>query len=206
MRAGRSFLAAVLAGAALSAAIAPLQAQACVPVMPEEPRPGETEEARQLRHQEELQASIRGWQLDLWTRADRVFLARVTEPEPDPPPPEPPRRRYDPRRGPPPIPPPPMMPTFNPYSGERPVVLTPVAALKGAAPARGFELIDSWSMTSCGHRYRYNSSGLSGGLPDDGLVVVFATGPYPTTEGVLDALAVDRIVEPGIRAALDKAR
>lgn len=205
MRAGRTFLATVLAGVALSAVVAPLQAQACMPMPLAEPRPGETEEARQIREREELQAQVRGWQLDLWTRADRVFLARVSQSEPEPPPP-PPQRRYDPRRGgPPPVPPPVMVPLLDPFNGERTMVLTPVAGLKGAAPARPFDIVDSWSNTSCGPYYRFNDGGSPPGLPDDELVVVFATGPYPTKDGVLDALAVDRVIEPGIKAALDKA-
>ncbi len=69
---------------------------ACVMEMP---RPGESQAAREERWRSEAHAYALRTQRDLWTRADRVFIATVTEPEPPEAPP------YDPRRDGPPRPP-----------------------------------------------------------------------------------------------------
>ncbi len=180
-------------------------AQACSLAPPDPFLPGDTQETWQARQKAKLDAAIIEWQRDLWTRADRVYLARVSEPEPEPPPS---LGRHKPRRGGPPplIPPPPVIVAIDPFSGERPRVLTPSAALKGAAPARGLEVADSWGSTSCGPHWRFNAGGSPPGLVEGELMVVFATGAYPTQQGILDVLAIDRIIEPGIRAAIDRAR
>ncbi|ATQ43138.1 hypothetical protein [Caulobacter mirabilis] len=159
----------------------------------EAPLPGETAEAAQARWRSEAQASALRTQRDLWTQADRVFVATAAEPEP----PEAPR--YDPRRDGPPRPPRLVMVDVNGF--ERTMILTPSTALKGAPPLRAFEVIDSAAMTTCGYRFRFNSGGLSDKEP----VVVFSTGAYPTRDRVLDALSFERIVDPEIRAALDRA-
>lgn len=204
MTARPALLAALLAGSMLAASPS-TEAYACVPALPDPLLPGETPGAWQARQQARRDASIAQGQRELWARADRVFLARVSEPEPEP---LPAPRRYPPRRGGPPplIPPPPFIRLIDPFSGKRTMVLTPFVALKGASPARAFEIVDSWSSTSCGPYWRFNAGGAPPGLIDGELMVVFATGPYPTEDGILEVLAIDQVLDPGIKAAIAAAR
>lgn len=168
---------------------------------------GETEAARTARLVAEAEAYERDRQTALWAKADRVFTARVSLPV-DPPPP-PPGQLYDPRRDGPPKPPKLIpVPVFDANHWETRLVLEPVAALKAAAPARSFEIVETTSMTSCGYTVGFSDRTLSfsqAHLAEGDVVVVFLQGPYPTGDGVMGALKFGQVVAPEVKAALDKA-
>jgi len=73
--------------------------------------------------------------------------------------------------------------------------------LKGVSPPRRFELRDVNGWTSCGPIQQFDVFHSY----DDTRFVVFVKGAYPTQEGVLEAIKIDRIVDPAIKAALAKA-
>lgn len=187
----------------LGVAWAPGIATACLPAMS---KPGETPEAARARWAAEADAYERNRQHDLWTKADRVFTARVSRGFELPPPP---RRSYDPRRDGPPKPPEPVeVPVFDPSYWEVTWVIAPIAGLKGVAPTKSFEIVQSTSMTSCGHINRFNDGAGSfnqDDLDEGQIVVVFLKGPYPTQKGLLGTLTPDKVVDPALKAALAAA-
>jgi hypothetical protein len=89
-----------------------------------------------------------------------------------------------------------------------PWIFEPRAGLKGVAPLRAFEVIQSMSMTSCGPTYAFNEMAPAfwqSSLSDGEVVVVFLSGPYPTQAGVLATMRLDEVVDPTLRAALESA-
>lgn len=147
-------------------------------------------------------------QQTLWVEADQVFVARKFDPytleleawdrslqaasKP---------RRLAGRSVPPAPPPPPPLRIGMPGEGKTVVGLEAVTAIKGVAPARRFEIHDAQGWTSCGPLRQFDVFHAD----EDAPVVVFVKGPYPTQDGVLEAMALDHIVDPDIKAALDKA-
>ena len=81
----------------------------------------------------------------------------------------------------------------------------PLAALKGVAPARGFEIQQTMSWTSCGPTLEFNDATpvfRQSALQDEQIVVVFLTGPYPTQGSILATLRLDEVTDPDLKAAL----
>jgi hypothetical protein len=151
----------------------------------------------------EQEARTRQYQQDLWSRADRVFTARIK-------PGAVPDERaggYRPSRGGPPKPPMAMSPIPPLYGQvEAELLVEPVAGLKGTLPARAFSVVQEASWSSCGTVYQFNDGPLQfqqAAISAGETVIVFLSGPYPTQEGVLGTLRVDQVVDPDLRAALE---
>jgi len=82
------------------------------------------------------------------------------------------------------------------------VRLTPLVALKGSAPQQAFEIVSSWSFTTCGPFNRY-AAGQHGGW-GQGLLVVFMQGQDPSDDSITDILSIDHIVDPDAAAAVGR--
>ena len=181
----------------------PGAALACSPALGPPPTP---EEAAERHAAYELAA-----QQALWRKVDHVFLARIFDPyslqleaweqrfkaaseraASS-------RRRAAIRTVPPP-PPPPMIHWLG--EGKTTVVIEPLQALKGAAPLRRFEIRDQEGWTSCGPLTQFD---VFRPEREGGLYVVFVSGAYPTQDSVLEAMAVEKVVDPDIKAAMAAA-
>ena len=186
----------------LGVASTPGIATACMPP----PRlPDESSDAFYARLRAQDEARALRFQQELWSRADRVFTARVelaAEPDVQ-------SGGYRLRRGMLPKPPKVIAPV-PPMYGQREtnLLVTPVAELKGLLPARAFKVTQQASWSSCGPVYTFNDGPLQfqqAALPSGEAVIVFLTGPYPTQAGVLGTLRADQIVDPNIKAAMAAA-
>lgn len=174
---------------------APTVGSACMPALP-----GATPETP-----EGLAARLLGYEVErqqaLWRQADHIFLARVQDPldllEEERLSPPPPRRT---RSEVPPVPAPTLVAAHMLGEGKTVVVLEPAAALKGSVPARRFRLRDVEGWTSCGPLRQFDV--FYGWDHPDGLYVVFLSGVYPTQDGILEALSVENVVDPQLKAAL----
>lgn len=174
----------LIVGIATCAGAAPGVASACSIVAP---RIGEVREP----HEVVVERLRRAQQRDLWAEADQVFLARVVPFHE-----EPTAKPYDPVRDGPPKRPEPVRP--GAWLTTR---FEPVVALKGALPARQVDFRHSKFTDSCGGRPLEDAFAAQEGL----LLVVFSRGHYPTQDSVMEALSVETIVDPDIKAALAKA-
>lgn len=183
----------------LGVASTPGVATACMPP----PRPsGESTDAYYARLRAEDEARALQFQQELWSKADRVFTARVefaAEPHGQ-------NDAHRLRRGTLPKPPEVIAPLPPMYGqDETSLLVTPVAELKGVLPARAFKMTQQASWSSCGPVYRFNDGPLQfqqTALPSGETVIVFLAGPYPTQAGVLGTLRADQIIDPDIKAAL----
>lgn len=185
-RARRSVPGAELLGLVCALAWAPGAAQACsIALLPPGYKPPTPEQlvAQQLAYDRQSQH-------DLWLKADHVFTVRIVDPDDVR---EPPRLRG-------PIPPPRAVRFHLLGEGKTLITLEAVAALKGALPTRRFDLRDAEGWTSCGPPRQFDVFTLG---RDDALFVVFMSGAYPTQGGILEAMAVERVADPDLRAALE---
>lgn len=166
-------------------------------------KPGETEQTWSARLEAEAANYERQRQRDLWRKADHVFTARVSFPAV----PELAPARSSIRRGDGPPRPPRLVrlpaPDFS--ATRRAWAFEPLAALKGVAPARGFEIQQTMSWTSCGPSFEFNDATpvfRQSALQEEQIVVVFLTGPYPTQGSILATLMLDEVTDPDLKAAL----
>lgn len=146
--------------------------------VPASPLPGETAEAMTVRLQAEHLAFQQRDQRDLWARADHVFIARVVSP-------------YK---------------SAKPKPASLTEVVTrfeAVSALKGAAPARRFRTVQPFYMESPCYRGPFRDAF---GAQKGDLLLVFVKGPDPVGDAILQVMAFDRVADPDLKAALDKAR